>query len=158
MKDMLIGRIEDGTVIDHVPAGGSLKIIKILGISEKFPSTVSIAMNVNSKKLGKKDILKVENRELDKREVNKVALVAPCATVNIIRKGRVAGKYVVQLPELLDGVVNCTNPQCITKFRNEFSIGEPVRSKFYVTKRKPLTLRCAYCERNFTGEDLEELV
>ncbi|MFC1454667.1 aspartate carbamoyltransferase regulatory subunit [Candidatus Undinarchaeota archaeon] len=157
-ENMIIGRIENGTVIDHIPGGVAFSILKILGIGKHFPSTVSVAMNVKSKQLGIKDMLKVENRELKEDEVDKLALVAPHATVNIIRNGKVAGKRVVNLPKELVGVVECGNPKCVTNFENEFNLTEPITSKFIVVKEDPLTIRCTFCERNFSGEDIEDLI
>ena len=83
-KELKVPRIKNGTVIDHITAGNAVKVLHILGIPKTTSSTVSVAMNVKSK-LGKKDIVKVENRELDPKEVDKIALIAPKATINIIR-------------------------------------------------------------------------
>ena len=83
-KELKVPRIKDGSVIDHITAGNAVKVLHILGIPKASSSTVSVAMNVRSK-LGKKDIVKVENRELDPQEVDKIALIAPKATINIIR-------------------------------------------------------------------------
>ena len=82
---MLIRRIKDGTVIDHVRAGEALRVLKILGITGKEGEIVSVAMNVPSSKLGKKDVVKVANRVLKTEETDKLALVAPLATANIIK-------------------------------------------------------------------------
>ncbi len=103
-KELKVPRIKDGSVIDHITAGNAVKVLHILGIPKESSSTVSVAMNVRSK-LGKKDIVKVENRELDPQEVDKIALIAPKATINIIRDYEVASKHKVKLPD--EDVIFC---------------------------------------------------
>ncbi|HDD57174.1 MAG TPA: aspartate carbamoyltransferase regulatory subunit [Thermoplasmatales archaeon] len=140
-KELKIPLIKDGTVIDHITAGQAVKVLHILGIPEKtLDSIVSVVMNVKSK-IGKKDIVKVENRELKPEEVNKIALIAPKATINIIRDYEVAKKYKVDLPEEIVGIVRCPNPNCISNTR------EPVESRFRVISKDPIRIKCYYCER-----------
>ena len=140
-KELKIPLIKDGTVIDHITAGQAVKVLHILGIPEKtLDSIVSVAMNVRSK-IGKKDIVKVENRELKPEEVNKIALIAPKATINIIRDYEVAKKYKVDLPEEIVGIVRCPNPNCISNTK------EPVESRFRVISKDPIRIKCCYCER-----------
>lgn len=142
MKEMKISAIKNGTVIDHIPAGMALKVLKILGVTDSgVDSTVSVAMRVPSGKTGLKDIVKVEDRELDSKEVDKIALIAPFATINIIRDYEVAKKYRVKLPHLARGILRCSNPNCIT------NLNEPVETEFIVISTDPLRLRCRYCER-----------
>ncbi|MCD6411244.1 MAG: aspartate carbamoyltransferase regulatory subunit [Thermoplasmata archaeon] len=140
-KELKIPRIKDGTVIDHITAGQALKVLRILGIPEGTKSIVSVAMYVKSKKMGKKDIVKVENRELDPEEVNKIALIAPKATINIIRDYKVAKKFRVHVPDEIVGIVRCPNPNCISNSE------EPIESRFVVVRRDPLVIKCYYCER-----------
>ena len=140
MKPMKIPRIKDGTVIDHIPAGNALKVLKILGIPEKTSSIVSVAMNVKSR-IGRKDIVKVESRELAREEVDKIALIAPKATINIIRDYEVVEKHQVELPDELVGIVRCSNPTCISNTR------EPIKSRFKVISKDPPRILCYYCER-----------
>jgi len=140
-KELKIPLIKDGTVIDHITAGQAVKVLHILGIPEKtLDSIVSVVMNVKSK-IGKKDIVKVENRELKPEEVNKIALIAPKATINIIRDYEVAKKYKVDLPEEIVGIVRCPNPNCISNTK------EPVESRFRVISKDPIRIKCYYCER-----------
>jgi len=140
-KELKIPLIKDGTVIDHITAGQAVKVLHILGIPEKtLNSIVSVVMNVRSK-IGKKDIVKVENRELKPEEVNKIALIAPKATINIIRDYEVVKKYKVDLPEEIVGIVRCPNPNCISNTR------EPVESRFRVISKDPIRIKCCYCER-----------
>lgn len=141
MRELKVQPIKDGTVIDHITPGNALKVLKILGIAEKQPdSVISIAINVTGKR-GKKDILKIENRELDAREVNKIALIAPNATINIIRNTEVVEKRRVEIPDEIVGIVKCANPNCISNKK------EPVEPKFIVKSKNPLKIKCYYCER-----------
>ena len=149
-KELKIPRIKDGTVIDHITAGNAVKVLRILGIPEGSSSVVSVAMNVKSR-LGKKDIVKVENRELDPYEVDKIALIAPKATINIIRDYEVAEKHKVELPDELIGIARCSNPTCVSNAK-----GEPVKSRFKVISRDPLRIKCYYCEREI--EDISERI
>ncbi|KXA89431.1 aspartate carbamoyltransferase [candidate division MSBL1 archaeon SCGC-AAA259B11] len=145
-----VRKIESGTVIDHIPAGRALTVLKILGISEGTDATVSLLMNVPSKKYGKKDIVKVEGRKVDEKEVDKIALTAPEATINEIRNFEVEKKRDVELPDKVEGIVSCSTPSCIT------NSGEPVSPTFDVVERSPLKLRCRYCKRITRGKEVLE--
>lgn len=138
-KGLRVRPIKNGTVIDHITAGQALNVLKILGISGTSNAVVSAAMNVSSGVLGSKDIVKVEDRELEEKEVDRISLIAPDATINIIRDFEVIEKYRVDLPDRLEGVLKCVNPNCIS------NTNEPVISKFVVNK-KPVELRCIYCD------------
>jgi aspartate carbamoyltransferase regulatory subunit len=145
MKEIKVAPIKNGTVIDHIPSGMALKVLKILGVGEDgVDSTVSVAMRVPSQKTEWKDIVKVEDRELDAREVDKIALIAPTATINIIRNFSVAEKHPVRLPEVARGILECGNPNCITNQR------EPVETEFMVSTENGTRLTCVYCEREVT--------
>lgn len=148
-KELKVPRIKDGTVIDHITAGNAVKVLHILGIPKSSSSTVSVAMNVKSK-LGKKDIVKVENRELKHSEVDKIALISPKATINIIRDYEVAEKHKVKLPDEIAGIVKCSNPTCISNSK------EPVKSRFRVISKDPPRIKCYYCERE--PEDISEKI
>ncbi len=137
---LLVRRIREGTVIDHIPAGRALQVLRILGVTGAEGYTVAIVMNVESRKLGRKDIVKIEGRFLDKREVNRVALAAPTATINIIRDYRVVEKRRVQPPEELEGILQCTNPTCITRKPRE-----PVKPRFRRVPGKGMRYQCVYC-------------
>ena len=142
VRELKITPIKNGTVIDHIGNGLALEVLKIIGVEElDKDSTVSVALHVRSQKIGWKDIVKVENMELSPRKVNAIALVAPTATIAIIRDFQVREKRAVDLPERIAGIVKCPNPNCIS------NQGEPVESEFVVTRRRPVVLRCAYCER-----------
>ena len=147
MKELKITPIKDGTVIDHITPGCALKVLRVLKIPESTSSVVSVLMNVSGKK-GKKDIVKVENRELDPKELDKIALLAPRATINIIRDYEVVKKHIVEIPDEVIGITRCSNPTCISNAR------EPVESRFHVISKDPPRIRCYYCERE--PEDIAE--
>ncbi len=141
MKELKVQPIKNGTVIDHITPGNALKVLKILKIPENASdSIVSAVMNVESKR-GRKDIVKIENRELKASEVDKIALIAPNATINIIRDYEVAEKHRVVVPDEIVGIVKCANPNCISNSK------EPIQPRFIVKSREPLRIKCFYCER-----------
>lgn len=148
-RTLRVSKIRDGTVIDHINKGHALNVIKILGINGRSNGVVTIAMNVPSRKLGVKDIVKIEGRELNPEEVNKIALIAPHATINIIRNFKVVEKERVKLPSIIHGIIKCTNPPCISN-----SESEPVKPIFYVESEEPLRLRCHYCGHVMGKEDV----
>ena len=150
-KEMRVRRIEHGTVIDHITAGQALNVLRILGVSGTTSAVVSVAMNVPSGAIGSKDIVKVEDRELKEEEVDRISLIAPNATINIIRDFEVIEKYRVDLPEKLVAVVKCANPNCIS------NTNEPVISRFTVNK-KPVELRCIYCDHVISEGIAEHLI
>ena len=131
-----VSKIQDGTVIDHVTGGQALTVLTILGIDGSGGEAVSIGMNVPSDRMGKKDIVKVEGRELSQEEVDVLSLVAPDATINIVRGYEVIEKHRVERPSEVVGVFSCPNANCITTER------EPVESRFSVLGDG---VRCAYC-------------
>ncbi len=145
-EELRVSKIEVGTVIDHIPPGRSLTVLEILGITQETDDTVSVLMNVPSGKYGEKDIVKIEGRKLGQDEISKIALAAPEATINVIEDYKVVDKKVVELPEIVEEVVDCSNPACIT------NTGEPASTEFEVVNQSPLRLLCTYCER-ITEED-----
>ena len=149
MKELRVTPIKNGTVIDHITPGFAIKVLHVLKIPEASSSVVSVAMNVKSK-MGKKDIVKIENRELDTKEVNKIALIAPKATINIIRDFNVVEKHKVHLPDEIVGIVKCSNPTCISNSK------EPVKSRFLLVSKDPPRIKCYYCERE--TEDIAERI
>lgn len=140
--------IKNGTVIDHITANKALSVIKILDLPNE-KRTVTIAMNVPSSEMGSKDIVKIEGRELETEEVDKIALIAPSATINIIRDYKIVEKGRVHLLNQISDIVECPNPSCIT------STDEPVKTRFYVIEKKPVVLRCYYCERIIEESEIE---
>jgi aspartate carbamoyltransferase regulatory subunit len=142
VRELKITPIKNGTVIDHISNGLALEVLKIIGVQTlDKDSTVSVALHVRSGKLGWKDIVKVENMELSSRKVNAIALIAPTATISIIRDYKVREKRTVDLPPRIVGVLKCPNTNCVS------NLPEPFESEFEVTERRPVVLRCAFCER-----------
>ncbi|MHA1582383.1 MAG: aspartate carbamoyltransferase regulatory subunit [Candidatus Baldrarchaeia archaeon] len=150
-SELRVQKIKDGTVIDHITQGNALNVLRILGITGKEGNIVSIVMNVPSRKLGKKDIVKIEGRELNPREVNMIALIAPKATINIIRDYQVIEKRKVKLPKVIKGIVKCINPMCVSN-----NPREPIEPVFVVIDEHPIKLRCQYCGMVMTHEDIEK--
>lgn len=143
MQELKVQPIRNGTVIDHITAGRAIAVLRILGMPRPgWTSTITAAMNVPGSR-GRKDILKIEDRELDPTEVNKISLIAPSATINIVREYEVIHKDVVELPEKVSGIVKCPNQNCVTNH-------EPVKTQFLVVGRDPLRLRCGYCDREIS--------
>lgn len=140
-REFKVSSIKNGTVIDHITGGQALNVLKILKIKAGVENVVSAVMNVKSDKMRKKDIVKVENRELKAEEVDKIALIAPNATINIIREYEVVEKHKVYLPVSIEGTIKCANPNCISNAK------EPVISKFITLSDNPPLFRCFYCER-----------
>ena len=142
----VVQRIERGIVIDHVPAGKSKYIVRILKLETAPATEYYTGINVSSQRLGRKDFIKIVNRDLTRNELDKIALFAPRATVNRIENFAVKEKIPITAPEKVEGVLVCPNMNCITNY-------EPGQeSRFLRTSQQPLAIRCAYCEREF-GED-----
>ncbi len=139
VEELRVSKIRDGTVIDHITGGHALDVAKILGITGREEKVITIAMNVPSKSFKRKDIVKIEGRGLNPQEVHTIALLAPYATINIIRSYKVVDKQRVKLPDLIENIIKCTNPACIS------NSNEPVKAKFYVEHEDPLLLKCHYC-------------
>lgn len=146
-KELKVSAIKEGTVIDHIPAKNLFKVISILGL-EKIPNAITFGTNLESKKLGRKSIIKVADRFFEDDEINKIALVAPEAKLNIIKDYKVVEKRVVSLPDEIAGYVRCFNPKCITNHEN-------VLTRFTVVSRSPLELKCHYCEKVTTEDHME---
>jgi aspartate carbamoyltransferase regulatory subunit len=137
--ELRVSKIKDGTVIDHITGGHALDVAKILGITGREKRVITIAINVPSKLFKTKDIVKIEGRELNPQEVHKIALLAPHATINIIRGYKVVKKQAVKLPKIIENIIKCANPACIS------NSNEPVQARFYVDSEEPLLLKCHYC-------------
>ncbi|MCC6042474.1 MAG: aspartate carbamoyltransferase regulatory subunit [Candidatus Verstraetearchaeota archaeon] len=147
-RELRVQKIRDGVVIDHLRAGTALKILEMLGITGKEGYIITIAMNVPSQKLGTKDIIKIEGRYLSPSEVSKIALIAPRATLNIIKDYQVMKKERLTLPDEIVGIIRCSNPTCITNHEPQ------IQSKFRVVSREPLKIKCEYCETVMGQEEI----
>ena len=140
--------IENGTVIDHIPASNLFKIIRILGL-ENENHRITFGTNLESKRMGTKAIIKINDRFCKREEINRIAIVAPMAVVNIIRDFKVVEKHAVTIPETIRGFVKCANPKCVTN-------NEPVETSFLVIRNgDEIALRCRYCEKITHQEQTE---
>ena len=140
-SELIVRRIKEGTVIDHIDEGKGLLVLSALDIDGKDGSLITIALNVPSGKFRKKDIIKVENRFLKDDDTNKLAVIAPKATVNIIKNYKLVEKRRVSLPNEIDRIFRCTNPDCIT------NSSERIESIMDVVDKEGLVLKCRYCSR-----------
>ena len=146
-KELQVSALENGTVIDHLPQGVVQKTLKILGL-EDCQDPIYMGANLDSKKMGKKGIIKVSNRFFKHDEINKIALIAPTATIIEIRDYEVKSKTNVEVPDEVHGFVKCFNPKCITNF-------EGVDTHFYVIDKSDLKMRCHYCEKITARKNME---
>ncbi len=147
-KELKVKPIKNGTVIDHIKANKALSVLKILGLPSE-ETAVTIAMNVKSSQMGSKDIVKIEGRELAPKELDQIALIAPKATINIIRDYEIVDKGKVNLLDEIKDILKCQNPNCITNTE------EPVTTCFYTISKGPVILRCYYCERIMDENEIE---
>lgn len=143
-KELAVAALRNGTVIDHISSDALFKAVKILGLG-KLTSAVTIGYNLDSKKLGKKGIIKVADVEFPEELINRIAIIAPQAVVNIIRDYEVVEKRNVELPERIRGLVKCSNPKCITN-------NEPMPTLFTVDVRGD-ELTCHYCGRSIHRDE-----
>ncbi|MEA3288492.1 MAG: aspartate carbamoyltransferase regulatory subunit [Candidatus Marinimicrobia bacterium] len=148
MKVMKVDAIRNGTVIDHIPAGRGQRVLGIL--KPRGSDVVMMGMNFSSKAMQKKDIIKIEGRELNQHEVNSIALIAPAAKVSIIRDFNVIRKFQVEVPEVIEGLVACPNPKCITN-------AEPMVTRFRLLDAAGPQLSCQYCERVYTADEMDHI-
>ena len=138
---MNIDGVNTGVVLDHIKAGKSMQIYKLLGLG-KLDCCVAIIQNADSEKYGKKDIIKVDgNISLD---FDILGYIDSNITVNIVKNGKLEKKVHLDLPERLSDVIKCKNPRCIT------SIEQEIPHKFKLVDRKKKVYRCIYCDAEFT--------
>ncbi|MCL2762054.1 MAG: aspartate carbamoyltransferase regulatory subunit [Treponema sp.] len=132
-----IDKIKDGIVIDHIKAGQGIRIFNWLGL-DKAPHTVAFVVNANSKIMGKKDIIKIDN--VMTINFNVLGLIDPNITVNVIKDQKIFKKIKLQLPEKVENVLICKNPRCIT------STEKYVAHVFHLENQEMQTYRCEYCD------------
>lgn len=147
-KDFYIKPIPKGTTIDHLPVGTALRVLQLISVGE---NPVTVAIGVESKKLGRKDLVFIEGLYLTKKELDKIALIAPNATINFIKNGKVERKFTPELHDKAFGMISCINPKCITN-------AEPdIETKFFIL-RNPLRVKCFYCETIMNEREFRERV
>ena len=140
----------NGTAIDHIPSGHALQVLKMLRLDSGRSNPISMVMNVPSGKMGRKDVIKIEDRELNQEELDRLALIAPKASVAIIRNYHVAEKRNIELGSELINIVRCSFSNCITQ-----NSREPLPHKIKIISADPLVLRCSYCGKN---QDIDQIV
>ncbi|MBO4774851.1 MAG: aspartate carbamoyltransferase regulatory subunit [Bacteroidales bacterium] len=145
-KELVVSAIENGTVIDHIPSDKLFQVIRILHL-ESCTDQVLFGNNLESQKLGKKAIIKIQNKFFETDEINKIAIVCPTATLTIIQDYEVVEKRVPTLPYEFEGIVKCYNPKCITNH-------EQVTPKFRVLDSQEIKLQCHYCQKITKEETL----
>ena len=151
MKDkrLSVSAIKEGTVIDHIPASALFKVVSILNL-EKLDTMITIGNSLGSDKLGKKGIIKLSKVFFKDDDINKIALVAPSAKLNLIRDYEVVEKRVVEIPDEIIGIAKCVNPKCITN-------NEAVTTRFEVVSKSEVKLKCHYCEKITSQKNIEIL-
>lgn len=138
-KERLVAAIENGTVIDHIPTDKTYKVATVLGLQE-LTTPVTIGSNYASKKIGRKGIIKVENKFFTDEEISRLSVVAPNVVLSVIRDYEVVEKKTVETPDELRGIVRCNNPKCVTN-------NEPMDTVFHVVDKERGILRCHYCDK-----------
>lgn len=136
---MLVAAIQNGTVIDHIPADKTYQVVSLLKL-ERLTTQVTIGYNLRSKKLGRKGIIKVEDKFFTDEEISRLSVLAPNIVLNIIRDYEVKEKKTVTTPDDLKGIVKCNNPKCITN-------NEPMATLFHIVDKEHGVLKCHYCEK-----------
>ncbi|HPG33985.1 MAG: aspartate carbamoyltransferase regulatory subunit [Lentimicrobiaceae bacterium] len=148
-KELVVSAIENGTVIDHIPAKSVFRVVKMLNLEDN-QTQVTIGFNLDSRKYGKKGIIKVSNMFFEKRDINKIALIAPKATLIVIKNYKVVEKLNVEIPDIIRKFVKCVNPNCITNHQQ-------VSTQFDVIDKDELKLQCHYCEKITAKNNIEIL-
>ena len=148
-KKLEVSAIKDGTVIDHIPADSLFKVISILRL-DNIKGMITFGTNLASKRLGKKAIIKLSDVFFKDKDINRIALIARDAKLNIIRDYKVIEKKVVEVPDEISGIAKCVNPMCITNH-------EQVVTMFNVVDKREIKLRCHYCEKITDKEHMEIL-
>lgn len=146
MKEQKVPVIKEGTVIDHIPSDKTPKVLQILDLS-RIGDFVSIGMNLESKKMKTKGIIKIANRQLTEEQMDKLAVIAPGATVNIIKNYEVKEKLHADIKDTIKKIIKCPNPMCVTNM-------EKVSTVFEAKEKEPLRVRCRFCERVFGGSEI----
>ena len=146
---MQVTALRNGTVIDHIPAEKLFAVVNLLDVAN-MNSNVTIGYNLESKKLGKKGLIKISERFFSDDEINKISLVAPNVVLNTIRDYNVIEKREVKMPDEIHNLIKCNNLNCITN-------NEPMATHFYVANRDTHTLKCRYCEKEVNLDDIKLL-
>lgn len=144
--ELQVAALCNGTAIDHIPSSQVFKVVSLLGL-ENLKNRITIGNNLDSKKMGTKGIIKIEDKFFEEEEVNRIALVAPNVVLNIIRDYQVVEKRRISIPGVITDIVKCNNPKCITN-------NEPMPTRFEVLDDKEVELSCSYCELKIKKGDI----
>ena len=146
---LAVAAIENGTVIDHIPAGQALSIIRLLKLDQHF-NQVTLGLNLPSYRLGRKDLIKIEGRVISHQEIHEIAVFAPHASINLIHDFNVGEKIIATLPDTLIGILRCPNTACVSRDAG-------IASHFKISAwRDEVKLACHYCEREFNRTEIKE--
>lgn len=147
-RHLVVTAIKNGTVLDHIPAEQIYRVMDILEL-RGAPNQITVGINLDSKSYGKKGIIKIADRWLEDAEVNRLALVAPNATINIIKDFQVIEKKVIRTPKEITGIAKCSNPKCITNH-------EAIKTRFTtIEKDGEISLLCHYCEKVTPAQNIK---
>lgn len=146
-KERLVAAIENGTVIDHIPAEKTFQVVNLLEL-QKLSTPVTIGYNFTSSKVGCKGIIKVSDKFFTDNEISRLSVVAPNIILNIIRDYEVVEKKQVITPDELCGIVKCNNPKCVTN-------NEPISTIFNVVDKAAGILKCHYCDKEQQIDNVE---
>ncbi len=146
-KELAVAALQNGTVIDHIPSESLFSVVNLLGI-QSLKNSVTIGFNLDSKRMGTKGIIKIADVSLPEATLNRIALIAPNAVINVIQDYEVVDKHKVVLPDDLVDIVKCNNPKCITN-------NEPMRTRFRVVDPAQMVLQCRYCECTVTHDQIQ---
>ena len=149
-KHLKVSAIKEGTVIDHIPADQLFKVIDILGLSHS-ENQITFGTNLDSKLLGKKAIIKIADRFFKNEDIDRIALIAPQAKINVIHNFEVVEKRILSVPPTIRGIVKCMNPVCVTNH-------QPVETLFTTIRENgEIRLLCHYCEKEQKREEISIL-
>ena len=146
-KELQVAALENGTVIDHIPSDKDFTVVSLLDL-QNTDGNITIGNNFESKKLGKKGIIKVADRFFTDEEVSRLSVVAPNIKLNIIRHYEVVEKKQIVMPDELKSIVKCNNPKCITN-------NEPMQTWFHVVDKEQGILKCHYCEKEQKKDNIK---
>ena len=146
-KELKVAALENGTVIDHIPSEQLFKVVSLLHL-DHIDKNITIGNNLCSKKIGKKGIIKIADTYFKEDELNKIAILAPNAKINIIKNYAVISKQTVSLPDKLRDIIRCANPKCITN-------NEPMPTVFDIIDKEHIVVKCRYCEQAITKEEIK---
>ena len=146
-KERLVAAIQNGTVIDHIPTEKTFQVVNLLGL-ENLDSPITIGVNLTSKKINRKGIIKISDKFFTDDEISRLSVVAPNVVLNIIKDYEVVEKKEVKTPEELRGIIKCNNPKCITN-------NEPMQTIFHVIDKERKILKCHYCDKEQNMRNVE---